>query len=430
MEPDTVFNRYDIRGGYPDEIDEEFAERLGKAAGTYAIQDGRGRVVVGRDIRSSSESVHEPFIIGIRSTGTSVVDVGIGTTDRTALAANHYGGIGVMITASHHAWERTGFKFLYERGHGFSNDELDRIQGLFEEETFETGDGPLLRTQDEFDEAYIETVKESFNNIEDDLSGTVLIDAVGGAERTAAIIFEELGANVVEMKREDRPAPEPSGETRQDVIERLNDEEADIAVGYDADGDRVYAVHPELGWLDGDRLFYALGRITNALNIVASIDTSPIVEELDATVTYTKVGDVFVSAKGVELEADLLGEPNGHYAVTDFCWYNSGIFASLLLAAYHEQLPDILSPVEDYETHRFVEVYGAMEERDTAMNAVMKNVAKNFEAVSTLDGVKFEGENVTGLVRPSGTSPKIRLILHADSEADVAHVRDTVFDSL
>jgi phosphoglucosamine mutase len=429
MDADAVFNRYDIRGTYPDEIDETFAERIGKAAGTYAIRESRGTVVVGRDTRESSDAVHTAFIDGIRSTGADVVDVGVGTTDRTALAANHYGGIGVMVTASHHAWKRTGFKFLYEQGHGFSNDELDAIHDLFEEQQFERGDGTKLTVQDEFDETYIEAVQSAVTDIPDtDLSATVVLDAVGGTQRTAAWIFEELGATVIEVERDERPEPEPTPDTRQDVHEQLDKTDADIAVGYDPDGDRVYVIHPDYGWIDGNQLFYMLGVITGADSIVASIDTAPPIEQLGADVTYTRVGDVFVAEKGVDLAADLLGEPNGHYAVTDFCWYNSGIFASLLLTAYHGRFDTMLADTEDYVTHRFVQTFDSIDDRDTAMTDVKKQVAQQFDVVSTMDGLKFEGDGFTGLVRPSGTSPKIRLIVHAE-DADVAanQIQDHVF---
>jgi phosphomannomutase len=425
----AVFNRYDIRGSYPDEIDAEFAERIGKAAGTYAQRHGRGTVVTGRDTRDSSETVYGAFLSGIRATGAEVVDVGVGTTDRTALAAQHYGGIGVMVTASHHAWERTGFKFLYEQGNGFTNDDLATIRDLFETQAFARGNGTRLTVQDEFDEIYIDTVQSSFHDIIDtDLDTRVLLDAAGGAQRTAAIIFEELGAEVIPIDREDRAHPEPREDTRQDVQQRLQETTADIAVGYDPDGDRVYVIHPDQGWMDGDRLFYLLATIVDADEIVASVDTAPFIEQLDAAVTYTRVGDVFVAEKGVETGADLLGEPNRHYAVTDFCWYNSGIFASLLFAATHDRFDDLLGDVQDAETHRFVETYSDPDARDAAMTDVKKQVAKHFDVLDTVDGLKFTDDGFTGLVRPSGTSPKIRLIIHTDDRTvDPATVHETVF---
>lgn len=412
MDAETVFNRYDIRGTYPDEIDEAFAERLGKSAGTYAVRDERGRVVVGRDTRDASRAVYDSFINGVRATGANVIDVGVSTTDRTALAGTHYGGIAVMVTASHHAWERTGFKFIHEQGNGFTNQDLDVVKQLFHEQSFETGDGTLLQVQHEFDETYIEQVAAGFREFIDGIDATAVLDAVGGAERTSALLFEELGATIVPVERETLPAPEPSAEHRADVIELLKQQDADIVVGYDPDGDRVYVVHPELGWIDGDRLFYALAQIVRPDQIVASLDTSPIIEQVGAPVAYTRVGDIFVAEKGMDLDADLLGEPNGHYAVTDFCWYNSGIFASLLLAAHHAELPELLAPVAAYRTERAVKLFDSVEARDDAMNSIIQQVAQRYDVVSTSDGIKFEADGVTGLVRPSGTSPKVRLITH------------------
>lgn len=428
---ETVFNRYDIRGTYPDEISAAFAERFGQAVGTYARREHAGNVVIGRDTRDASSAVIDAFRDGVLAAGADVVDVGAGTTDRTALAARHYGGVGVMVTASHHAWERTGFKLLYRDGYGFSNEDMDAVKQVYRDGAFDSGDGTLLRSQHEFDEYYIDAVQDAFKEYADTIDGTILVDAIGGTERTAPLILEELGAAVEDVSWSERPSPEPGTDTREAVIRRVTErQDIDLAVGYDPDGDRVYAVHPDLGWIDGDRLFYLLATITEPDRIVASVDTAPYIETLDATVTYTRVGDIFVAAEGFEQDADLLGEPNGHYAVTDFCWYNSGILAATLLAAHATDLPAMLEPVSQYRTDRRSRTYDDTAARDAAMQQVMKRVAQAYEVVSTADGVKFDTGDATGLVRPSGTSPKIRLVLHYDTDTEQAvdDIVRTVFD--
>lgn len=432
MNPEAVFNRYDIRGAYPDEIDEDFAERLGVAVGHYAQKEQAACVVTGKDTRDSSRAIYDAFLTGLRRTGVHVTDTGIGTTDRTALAAHHYNGIGVMVTASHHAWKRTGFKLLYPNGHGFSNQDMDRVKTLFLENNVhgDTAAGAMLQVQDEFDETYTAVAKKTFQTfVGEELDARVVLDAVGGAERFAPVLFEELGATIQAVERETPPAPEPAEETRQDVARALTKSGADIAVGYDPDADRVYVLHPEQGWLNGDDVFYLLARIIQPDVVVASLDTSPMIESLDASIHYTRVGDVFVAETGVEVDADLLGEPNGHYAVTDFCWYNSGIFASLLLAAYAANIPELLDPVQEWETIRHVETFKSMKERDEAMSHVMKHVAKEYDVLSTADGIKFETHEVTGLVRPSGTAPKIRLGVHGEGDIteQVNQIRAHVF---
>ncbi|MFB6076508.1 MAG: hypothetical protein ABEK12_00060, partial [Candidatus Nanohaloarchaea archaeon] len=146
--------------------------------------------MVGRDTRDASVSVADAFIGGVRKSEVNVVNTGVSTTDRTAMAASHYGGIGVMVTASHHAWERTGFKFLYEAGNGFTNDDLDRVESLFRDDPDLSGDGSLLTVQNEFDETYIETAVATVEEEAGGIDATVVVDAVGGAERTAAAVLE------------------------------------------------------------------------------------------------------------------------------------------------------------------------------------------------------------------------------------------------
>jgi phosphoglucosamine mutase len=433
-EDPVVFNRYDVRGSYPDEIDRSFAERFGKAVATYALRERRGKVVVGRDRRDVSAEIYEAFIEGVRSTGASVVHVGESTTDGVALAASHYGGVGAMVTASHHAWGRTGFKLLYEEGYGFSNEDMEDVKDIFREGDFEQGmEGFVMNEEFEFAELYIESML-SFLEDYGGGDGTIVVDGCfGGACRYAPEIFEELGFDVVTMhcdERDETLDPEPGKENRQEVRERMDDEDAVLAVGYDPDADRVYVFHPELGWIGGNELLFLLARIVEAERVTASVDASGLLDHLDAAVSYTRVGDVFVAAEGYEEDADVLGEPNGHYAVTDFCWYNSGVLASALLALHAAELPALLEEVPTYHTERRVVPAGSMEEQAELMQGVMKRAAKNFDVVSTVDGVKVEQEGMKALVRPSGTSPKIRMVVNGVDGSAVEEWTEGLYDLL
>lgn len=427
MDTESVFNRYDIRGDYPEEIDEAFAERMGRAVGTFAAREGRGRVVVGRDGRSSSQAIYPRFIEGLRASGANVVDIGEGPTDRVALAASHYGGTGVMVTASHHAWSRTGFKLVYEKGHGFSNEDMEGVKRLFREQDFETGDGNLLQEETEFTEEYIEGVLRGLDDAPRRVDGRrIAVDTSGSAGPLAATVFDEAGADVTRFERTEHPAPEPGEDERERFAEFVLEHDVDLGVGFDPDGDRVYVIHPEMGWIDGDRILYLLIRVLESETVVASIDTSPLIEEADADVEYSKVGDVFVAEKGVEEGADLLGEPNGHYAVTDFCWYNSGLFSSLIVAASADRIPSVLKEVEGHSTLRTSSKYGSRAEMEDALEQVKKNIAREYTVTSRLDGVRFEGDGFTGLVRPSGTSPTIRAAIHSSDRDRCKEILDGI----
>jgi phosphomannomutase len=434
MTYEDVFNRYDIRGTYPGEIDGEFARRFGKAVGTYAMRNGRGRVVVGRDTREHSKSIHGPFREGVRSTGASLVDVGVKPTDAVGLAAKHYGGIGAMITASHHAWERTGFKLLYEEGYGFSNEDLADIKQLFREEDFDEGrNAPALGMASEWFEEYVEEALAYLDRFGEG-EGTIVVDCCNGPTfELAPHLLEKLGFDVVQVNCESKGGgvePEPAEKNRTAVRERMKDEEAVLAVGYDPDGDRVYIIHPEIGWLGGNEVFYLLGELIEADTIAASVDTSELVEELEAEIDYARVGDVFVSALGAEIDADLLGEPNGHYAVTEFCWYNSGILCSAILALRHTELPELLAAASDYYTERRVIKVDSAAAKDETVQQAMEYAARDHQITSTVDGVKFRGGDFSALIRPSGTSNKVRIIVNGRDRKAVKAAAERIYEEL
>ncbi|MCJ7428951.1 MAG: hypothetical protein MUP66_01020 [Candidatus Nanohaloarchaeota archaeon QJJ-5] len=427
-----VFNRYDIRGQYPDEIDESFAERFGKAIGTYALQHNRTSVVIGHDTREHSRHVYNALSDGLRSTGVTVIDIELGPTDRLGMAAQHYGGMGVMVTASHHAWERTGFKIIYEQGYGIGNDDLDAIQSIYTEGEFITGEGTLINERYEFDEHYIETILEYLEDLPT-CDGTIVLDCANGA--TASItpmLFEEAGFDVHTINNATSGGgtePEPRPANREQLEQTVSEMDADLGLAFDPDGDRVLAVHPDYGWLNGNEVGYLLGTIIDAETITASLDSSPVLEQA-GDVTYTRVGDVFVSATGYEQDADLLVEPNGHYAITDLAWYNSGTIAGLFLATIHEEIPQRLADAPDYITIRQSIEYASDEAVEDAVAAAIRWAAKHHEITSTDDGVKLQADETTILVRPSGTSTKVRIVANGRDQETIETLIEELKDQI
>lgn len=428
-----IFNRYDIRGTYPDEIDEAFATRFGKAIGTYAAQQNRTSVVVSHDTRDHSRALYETLKDGLKATGMTVIDIELGPTDRLGMAAQQYGGLGVMVTASHHAWERTGFKIVYEQGYGIGNDDLDTIKQLYQDNDFITGDGNLINERYEFDEHYIETILSYVEELPDRGGQIVLDHANGPTASIAPMLFDEAGfetINIHDATTGGDVAPEPRPENRTNLKETVDDDNADLGLAFDPDGDRVLAYHPDYGWLNGNDVGYLLATIIDPETVTASLDSSPLLEEGTADVSYTRVGDVFVSSRGYEDESELLVEPNGHYAITDLSWYNSGTIAGLLLACIHEDIPDRLSAAPQYVTERRSIEYDTDEAVEEAVAAAIKYAAQQHEIISTEDGVKMDTGDVMLLVRPSGTSTKVRLVANGKDEASVNELLDTMEDTI
>ncbi len=425
-----MFKRYDIRGNYPGEIDEEFAELLGRAIGTFSRQEYSSKVVVGRDSKKSSLPLKKAFVEGLRGAGVDVLDAGTGPTDYVALAGRENKSVSVQITSSHLPLDTNGFKFMYPEGNGFLNPDLYEVQDLFRERDFKSGTGKVEDVSGESYERYFEEVKQFFHQYFDSIDRKVVVDTLGGAANGfLPELLEELGAEVVDIAAEkdadepyvDPPNPEP-GELEY-VAERVEEENADIALATDMDADRVAVYYGE-EWLTGDQLFAVLAGLMTPEKVVASVDTSTLLEEVvqgkDGEVYYTRVGDPFVADKALEEDAVLAGEPNNHYCFPGFVPYNSGTLTGLLLSA--ADLENLLEEVPNRSTGRTSLEVEDNKVKEDVMQDIENEVREEHEMISDLDGVKFRKEGATVLARPSSRSPVIRVAVEAQSREDVENV--------
>ena len=431
----VVFTRYDVRGEYPSELNEEFALKFGKAIGTFA----KNMIVVGFDTRQCSRSLKSALVAGILSTGVDVIDVGLGPTDKIALAGNHYGAdLSVMITASHHDWTRNGFKLMYTKGNGFSNDDMAKIKKLFMSSEFRASlhkdIGIYTDKYAEFQDIYVSKAIDAFKKYFDNIDATVVVDCCeGGASVTTPILLEKLGAKVIRVNCNTVPTfsihPEPDEENRNHLIQVLNDNKADIIVGHDPDADRIFAYDSEGNWISGDDIFCILAKIASAKKIVASLDTSKMLEDVTgAEVIFTPVGDIFVSKKAIEEGADFCGEPNGHYAFPDFCWYNSGTFCALVLAAKAKELVSLRESFPKYyilkEKIKFSDMAAAIDKMKKIKDMVVSD--DTCSVISDEDGVKFDVSGIVCFVRPSGTSPVVRVVVEGRDEKETKEIFDNL----
>ena len=135
----SCFKAYDVRGRIPDELNEDVANRIGKA---YAQVINPGTVVVGHDIRLTSESIKAALVDGLRDQGVNVVDIGLCGTEEIYFATAHLGvGGGIAVTASHNPKDYNGMKFVRAESKPISGDSgLKEIQALAEANDFASRD--------------------------------------------------------------------------------------------------------------------------------------------------------------------------------------------------------------------------------------------------------------------------------------------------
>ena len=134
----SPFNNYDIRGIYPVEVNETMALKLGSCLGTIISKRGHNEIVVGQDNKPSSRSIEKAFVAGLLSSGIDTIELGIGPTDMVSFNAACHKTFGAMITASHLDLEFTGFKFLYPKGNGLLNEDLEKIKEVYLQNNMKT----------------------------------------------------------------------------------------------------------------------------------------------------------------------------------------------------------------------------------------------------------------------------------------------------
>ena len=419
MKPEEVFKRYDIRGKYPEEIDEEFAEKLGKATGTFIQQEFNERAVVSRDNKKSSEDLKQCFIDGLTSTGLKVFDIGVGPTDYAAYTGENHNSVSVQVTSSHMPLDFNGFKFMYPEGNGFLNEDMEMIKDIFRKELFLEGDGTAKDLADTSFRRYHDELKiTGMRHGSASADKKIVIDTMGGAGKgILADVLESLGAEVVEISEEKeglyRDPPNPKPENLEGLVEKYEEEDADLGISTDLDADRVTLYNGE--FITGDRIFGMLVDAVRPDRVVASIDTSraveELVEEMNGEIEYTRVGDPFVLDKALEIDAQLAGEPNGHYAVMDFIPYNSGIISALILASL-----DIEQLLDDFPDYRVVRESLEVEDKEKALEKTIERIKSDYEVISGVDGIKAMIDEAEVLVRSSGSSEKLRIISEAEDK--------------
>jgi phosphomannomutase/phosphoglucomutase len=425
----SFFHSYDLRGVYPDEISEEEAKKVGKAYGTFTEAE---TVLVGRDGRKHGETIVEPFIDGINSTGTDVEYAGVVPTPVVYFGQvkNNYESAAV-VTASHNPPEYTGFKFCREGALAMSRKGgMKEIEEIYESENFQAGTG-RERSVDLIDD-YIEAVKEKIGELDTE----VVINCGNGVTGVMARkLFEKLGCRVKTVNEEvdgnfPNHLPAPGNKEAQEHLEEAMAGE-DLGILFDGDGDRAGFILPGHGYIDEDEVIALLAEESLRIEegtVIHDLRASKLVpekiEENGGKAEESRVGHTFISER-IHDGGDVVfaGELSGHYyfPAFDFPW-DDGLFAAALMCriADEGELLEKLSDFPEYPVSPEVN----LDCPNDLKEKVMEQVAEAYSdyETSTKDGVKIMFDSGWGLVRPSSTEPKVRIRCEADTEEDLEEI--------
>jgi phosphomannomutase len=426
---DAIFKAYDIRGIYPDEIDEALARRIGNA---FAHFTGAQHVVVGRDMRPSSEPLAQAFIDGATVAGADVVDIGLCSTDVVYFASGRLDSPGAMFTASHNPAQYNGIKLCRSGAAPVGEQSgLQQIKEMVAAGVTSRGEsaGKVERRDllDEFgahvrsfvDPAVLErriVVADTANG----MGGLVVPKVFEGLPFELTVLYAELDGTFP-----NHPADPIQPENLKDLQRAVLDLGANIGLAFDGDADRVFLVDDKGVPVSGSTTtaIVAAGILdrhpgeTVVHNLICSRAVPEIIREHGGTPVRTRVGHSFIKQVMAETGAIFGGEHSAHYYFRDNWRADSGSIAALCvleqLCRSGGALSELRKPFERYVQS------GEINTRVQDPAAVIERVANAYakQPQDRLDGLTVDCGDWWFNLRPSNTEPLLRLNLEAGDAA-------------
>lgn len=422
-----AFKAYDIRGIYNKDFDKDLVYKVGFFLPKLLETD---HIIVGRDVRSSSEEIFEYLCRGITDSGADVWDIGLATTPMVYFATAHFeAGGSVQITASHNPAIYNGLKISRKGalpvGENSGLRELERM--VLEDSISKSKNRGKVIPKPTKDE-YIAFLTPYVPDLRDlNLS----IDLSHGMANLLA--KELLGTNhhyLYDHFDGTFPAHEPNPleeENVRDIIAAVKTNKSDVGVIFDGDADRVMFIDEKGRFIQPDYItaligeYYLAKEKGNVLqDIRTSRSTTEHLEKLGARVTTWKVGHAYAKVKLREINGIFGGELAGHYYFRDFFNCDSGMLAALIvlqvIANIHAEGKTLSSFIDSIVTYaNSGEINFKLEQKDAAMTALHEAYAVKQKplALFDFDGYRIEFASWWFNVRKSNTEPYLRLVAEA-----------------
>ena len=434
----TIFKAYDIRGIVGKNVDETFAEHLGRAFGSEALAAGEKAVAVGRDGRISGPKLAAALIRGLKSTGLDVVDIGMCTTPMlyyvAATRGKHGCRSGVMVTGSHNPKDYNGFKMVMA-GRAIYGDDIQKLRLRIEAETYtvKRGRSGKMDVLAEYTQRIVGDVKLA-------RPMKIVVDSGNGIPGASAPgILRALGCEVIDLYSRvdgDFPNhhPDPSKPENLEVLKTVvRATGAEIGLAFDGDGDRLGVVTAGGNIIYPDRQIMLFARDilsrhkggTIIFDVKCSQRLPVVIRKAGGKPLMWKTGHSLIKAKLKETGAPFAGEMSGHLFFGER-WYgfdDAMYTAARLLEILSKQknpsalldalptsfnTPELNVPCAEGEHHAVV----------AELLARTADGQLKFEGgeVCTIDGLRVDFADGFGLIRASNTTPVLVLRFEGHTE--------------
>jgi phosphomannomutase/phosphoglucomutase len=433
-----IFREYDIRGVVGRDLTDESVYDLARAVGTFFRRHGAHRVSVGRDARESSPLFRDLLVRGFNQSGLDVLDVGMVPTPMLYYTLFTQGvDAGVMITGSHNPPDENGFKICLGKSTIFGN-QIAEIKEIAFAHDFAAGSGNVEERDilNEYSDMIAANVQLGPRRLK------VVVDGGNGmGGMVGAPLYRAMGCDVIELfcepdSRFPNHHPDPTViENMRFAIDAVAEHQADLAIAFDGDGDRIGVVDESGRVIWGDQLMIIFSRaILKAhpgAKFIAEVKCSQVlfddIRSHGGEALMWKVGHSLIKAKMKEVGAQMAGEMSGHLFFADrYFGYDDAVYAGArlleILSATDEPLSHLLADVPPTVYTPEIRVDCPDEKKFAIVRALTEDFKQTHDVVD-IDGARIKFAHGWALVRGSNTQPVIVMRFEADNQEHLEEMR-------
>lgn len=434
----AIFREYDIRGKYPDDLNNETVYELGKSFGTYFQSKNAKKISVGHDCRESYPVLKDALIKGLLETGMTVTDIGMVPTPLSYFSIHELKLDGaVMITGSHNPPEYNGFKICLGKStiHG---EEIQKIREIQEAGDFQNGEGNLIEA--DVTKPYLNYLAENINP--GSIKRRVIVDAgngVGGL--VAPDAYRAMGIEVDELFCEPdgkfpNHHPDPTIPENLVQLKKLVDEkDADLGIAFDGDADRIGVIDKEGNIIWGDQLMIIFARDILSRNpgasIIGEVKCSQVlyddIEKQGGKPIMWKAGHSLIKSKMKETGALFAGEMSGHLFFADrYFGFDDAVYAGArlleILTTQQKSVRELLSGIPEMVNTPEIRMDCPDDKKFNVVKKLVEEFKKEYDVID-VDGARVLFEGGWGLIRSSNTQPVLVLRFEATDEKRLEEIR-------
>jgi len=440
--PELVFRDYDIRGLADSEINPQFAKGLGRALGTLICdRPSESSVYVGRDARLSSTRLAAARKEGLIACGCNVIDLGEITTPALNFAVHHgnQSGNGIMVTASHNPATYNGFKIILQH-QVISGETLQRLIPMMRNEKPRSDQAAGSLVERDIVSQYLDHIVEISRL---DKSFKLVIDGANSVPGPIATqLFDRLGCLAFPLYCDidgsfPNHQPNPADEKNLvDLQRQVIDQQAELGLAFDGDGDRVVVIsgRGRIVWPDQLMMIFARDVLANqpgadiVFDVKSSSRLADIIRHHGGNPIMCKTGHAHVRKQVHDNNSPLGGEFSGHIFFNDrWRGFDDGLYAAVrlleILCERQQTLDQVIDELETSVSTAEILLPANEDEKFELMKTLSAGCQFPQAHIICLDGLRVEYPTAWGLIRASNTSANLTLRFEADDEHAMAEVK-------